>query len=202
VSEGASQVEDVLAPEIVIRRWSTLPIPLCNTDSSQAFQKKNSTMSRLDSFIRRLSAQRDILNAVHEQVNRIEGPILELGLGNGRTYDHLRELFPDRRIVAFDREARAYSSSTPQCENLVLGEIRETIRDFLGTDAALAHADIGTGHDDLDAVTLTWLPHAMADIVRSGGVAISGLPLVHPDLIEMRIPASVPAGRYFLYRRA
>jgi hypothetical protein len=159
-------------------------------------------MSRLDSFIRRLSAQRDILNAIREEVDRIEGPILELGLGNGRTFDHLRELFPDRRIIAFDREARAYSSSTPQCDNLVLGEIKETIRDFLGAEAALAHADIGTGHDDLDAITLTWLPQAVAGSLRSGGIAVSGLPLAHPELIEMPIPASVHTGRYFLYRRA
>lgn len=159
-------------------------------------------MSRLDSFIRRLSAQRDILNAIREQVSGIEGVILELGLGNGRTYDHLRELFPDRRIIAFDRAAHAYASSTPQCGNLVLGEIRETIQGFLGTGAALAHADIGTGHDDLDAITLTWLPQAMAGVLHSGGIAVSGLPLTHPDLIAMPIPATVPAGRYFLYRRA
>lgn len=159
-------------------------------------------MSRLDSFIRRLSAQRDILNAVRAPMAALPGPLLELGLGNGRTYDHLRELFPDRRIVAFDREAKAYSASTPSAENLVLGEIRETIRDFLGIGAALAHADIGTGHDDLDAVTLTWLPQAMASVLQPGGIAVSGLPLDHPELLALPVPASVPANRYFLYRRA
>jgi hypothetical protein len=158
-------------------------------------------MSRLDSFIRRLTAQRDILNAIREPVRSIEGPIIELGLGNGRTFDHLRELFPDRRIIAFDREARAYSASTPDADNLVLGEIAETIKDFLGVGAALAHADIGTGHDDLDAVTLIWLPQAMAGVLRSGGIAVSGLPLAHPELVAVPAPASVPAGRYFLYRR-
>lgn len=158
-------------------------------------------MSRLDSFIRRLSAQRDILNAIRDALDDIPGPIMELGLGNGRTYDHLRELFPDRRIVAFDREARSYSSSTPQVDDLVLGEIKETVRDFLGIGAALAHADIGTGHDDLDAVTLTWLPQMMAGLLKPGGLAVSGLPLEHGELTALPIPASVPAGRYFLYRR-
>ena len=159
-------------------------------------------MSRLDSFIRRLSAQRDILNAVRAPMAALPGPVLELGLGNGRTYDHLRELFPDRRIIAFDREAKAYSASTPSAENLVLGEIRETIRDFLGIGAALAHADIGTGHDDLDAITLTWLPQAMAGVLQAGGIAVSGLPLDHPELLALPVPDSVPANRYFLYRRA
>ena len=158
-------------------------------------------MSRLDSFIRRLSAQRDILNDIGDRLIDIEGPILEFGLGNGRTYDHLRALFADRRIIAFDREVNAYSASTPDAENLVIGEIRETAQDFIGVGAALAHADIGTGHDDIDAVTLTWLPQLMAGVLASGGIAVSGLPLIHPDLIVLPVPTSVPEERYFLYRR-
>ena len=51
-----------------------------------------SAMSRLDSFIRRIGAQRNVLNAVAQRIAAIDGPVLELGLGNGRTYDHLREL--------------------------------------------------------------------------------------------------------------
>ena len=56
-------------------------------------------MSRLDSFIRRLEAQRACLNRAAELIRDIDGFVLELGLGNGRTYDHLRELFPDRDIL-------------------------------------------------------------------------------------------------------
>jgi hypothetical protein len=159
-------------------------------------------MSRLDSFIRRLSAQRDILNSIRDDVGAIPGAIMELGLGNGRTYDHIRELFPDRRIIAFDRVTRSFESSTPDNDNLIVGEIKDTIRDYLGIDAALVHADIGTGHDDLDAVTLTWLPDAVAGLLATGGVAVSGLPLDHPDLAALPIPPNVPAKRYFLYRRS
>ena len=42
-------------------------------------------MSRLDSFIRRMSAQRDCLNHVADLLADVEGPVMELGLGNGRT---------------------------------------------------------------------------------------------------------------------
>ena len=83
-------------------------------------------MSRLDSFIRRLTAQRDILNSITDLVEEIEGPVLEFGLGNGRTYDHLRENFPGRRIVAFDWEVRSYSASTPEAQDMVTGNIRES----------------------------------------------------------------------------
>jgi len=158
-------------------------------------------MSRLDSFIRRLSAQRDILNAVADEVRMLEGPVLELGLGNGRTFDHLRELFPDRRIIAFDRAANAYGPSMPSADNLVLGEIKDTAGGFIGAEASLAHADIGTGYEDKDAVTLTWLPQIMAGTLRPGGIAISGLPLDHADLQPLPLPDSVKEGRYFIYRR-
>ena len=46
-------------------------------------------MSRLDSAIRRLQAQRLCLNAAVAYVEELPGPVLELGLGNGRTYDGL-----------------------------------------------------------------------------------------------------------------
>lgn len=158
-------------------------------------------MSRLDSFIRRLTAQRDILNHLAEDVAQLDGPIMELGLGNGRTFDHLRERFPGRRILAFDRAANASAHSMPPADDLILGEIEETAQAFLGIDAALAHADIGTGYPGKDAITLRWLPQLMAGVVVSGGVAVSGLPLDHPDLVPLPLPAGVQEDRYFLYRR-
>ncbi|OWV84115.1 hypothetical protein ATY78_05230 [Rhizobium sp. R635] len=158
-------------------------------------------MSRLDSFIRRLTAQRDILNSIIELVEEIEGPVLEFGLGNGRTFDHLREKFPGRRIVAFDWEVRSYSASTPEAQDMVTGNIRESGQAFLGIGAALAHADIGTGHDEIDAVTLTWLPQLMAGVLAPNGIAVSGLPLEHAELMALSLPEGIKEGRYFLYRR-
>lgn len=156
-------------------------------------------MSRLDSFIRRLSAQRDVLNHIRGEVQ--DGVILEIGLGNGRTFDHLRSLFPKHRVIAFDRAIGAHGSSIPSPENLVIGEIRETAQDYVGANAALVHADIGTGYDDKDAITLTWLPQLAAGALARGGIAASGLPLEHPDLEPLPLPQTVDAGRYFLYRR-
>ncbi|MBX5012290.1 class I SAM-dependent methyltransferase [Rhizobium lentis] len=158
-------------------------------------------MSRLDSFIRRLTAQRDILNAITDLAGEIEGPVLEFGLGNGRTYDHLREKFPGRRIIAFDWEVRSYSTSTPEPHDMVTGNIRDSGQAFLGIGAALAHADIGTGHDEIDAVTLTWLPQLMAGVLAHNGIAVSGLPLEHPELTALPLPEGIKEGRYFLYRR-
>jgi len=152
-------------------------------------------------MIRRLTAQRDILDMLCSG-EIPEGPILELGLGNGRTYDHLRARLPGRRIIAFDRALAAHKSSIPPEGDLVLGEIRETAEQFAKGEAALVHVDIGTGYEDKDARTLEWLPQLMVRLLKAGGIAVSGLPLVHPELQPMPIPETVPQDRYFLYRRA
>lgn len=159
-------------------------------------------MSRLDSFIRRLTAQRDILNHVQADLDLpVQGAVMEIGLGNGRTFNHLRELFPDRRIVAFDRAMGAHASSVPDEKDLVIGEIAETAQSYIGIEASLVHADIGTGYPEKDAVTLTWLPQLVAGMLAKGGIAVSGLPLEEKSLNPIPVPDSVPEDRYFLYRK-
>jgi hypothetical protein len=54
-------------------------------------------MTRLDSAIRRLMAQRALLDWAAQDIASRPGLVLELGLGNGRTYDHLRERLPGRK---------------------------------------------------------------------------------------------------------
>ena len=159
-------------------------------------------MSRLESFIRRLTAQRDILDMICRDMPLPDGPVIELGLGNGRTFDHLREKLPGRRIIAFDRVCAANLKSMPPEGDLVLGEIRETAKAFIGIAAALVHADIGSGRDDLDAMNLRWLPQLTVDLLAPAGIAASGVLLNHPQLAPLPIPASVPSNRYFLYRRS
>jgi hypothetical protein len=158
-------------------------------------------VSRLDSFIRRVSAQREVLNHVCDLVATLDGPVLELGLGNGRTYHHLRERLPGRRIVAFDRALGAHASSRPETRDLVLGEIDETAQAYRGIGAALVHADIETAYAEIDAETARWLAALMPDLLARGGIAASGLALANPALEPLALPDGVPADRYFIYRR-
>ncbi|OQP84251.1 hypothetical protein BTR14_20090 [Rhizobium rhizosphaerae] len=159
-------------------------------------------MSRLDSFIHRVQAQRDILNHVRDLgLPAAEGVILEVGLGNGRTFDHIRENFPGYRIIAFDRALGAHPASTPGDGDLILGEINETICEVAGIGAVFAHADIGTAYPEVDAQTITWLPDGLADALAPGGIAASGLPLDHPALEPLPLPSGIRPGRYHLYRR-
>ena len=75
-------------------------------------------MSRLDSFIRRLEAQRACLDQAARLIAELDGDVLELGLGNGRTYDHLRELCPDREIYVCERLVAAHPDCVPPAELL------------------------------------------------------------------------------------
>lgn len=159
-------------------------------------------MSRLDSFISRMQSQRAVLNHIKdESMIAPDGMILEIGLGNGRTYDHIRALFPDNRIIVFDRAVGSHPDSTPPEDDLILGDIRETIQQFAGRNVALAHADIGTAYPEKDARTLTWLPQSVAAALAPGGIAASGLPLDHPELEPLPLPAGAEPGRTYFYRK-
>lgn len=158
-------------------------------------------MSRLDSFIRRLTAQRAVLDHLCGMIEGRDGPVLELGLGNGRTYDHLRERLPSRRIVAFDRALVAHRGSVPASGDLILGEIAQTAAGFAGAGAVLVHADIETGYPDVDAGTALWLARLTPGLLDGGGLVASGLALDHPALERLPLPPEVPQDRYFIYRR-
>lgn len=156
-------------------------------------------MSRLDTMIHRLTAQRAVLDSLAQGLPA--GPILEIGLGSGRTYSHLRERFPDRRIIAFDRELAAHPDCRPAAADLILGEIRDTAPALAGIGAALVHADIGTAYPEVDAQTRVWLPGLVASLLAPGGYAAGGLPLDHPDLLPRPLPAGAEGARQYLYRK-
>jgi hypothetical protein len=159
-------------------------------------------MSRLDSFIRRLEAQRLVLNWAGRQIAKHPGLVLELGLGNGRTYDHLREMLPGRAIHVFERRLSVNPRSMPPADMLVLGDMRQTLPVFAlrhGRNAVLIHVDATTGVPERDRVDLAWLPGHVAALAADGALVIAGAALEHPTLTPTALPEGVPAERYFAY---
>jgi hypothetical protein len=149
-----------------------------------------------------MQAQRLLIDLAVLEIAGLEGPVLEFGLGNGRTYHHLREKLPGRRIIAFDIKVTAHQDSVPPPDNLVLGDIRDTAPRYIGCDAALIHLDIGTGIDELDAETQGWLAPLVPRLLAPGGLAISGLALEDCGLEVKPLPDTIEEGRYFYYRKA
>ena len=160
-------------------------------------------MSRLDSFIRRLEAQRACLGEGARLVQGLDGFVLELGLGNGRTYDHLRDLFPGRDIYVFERKVAAHPDCVPPDNHLFLGEARQSIRraaEQLGAVAALIHTDLGTGDHAANTEMGKWLGPALDTLAAPGCWVLANQPLEVARWRRQPEPPGVPKNRYFLYR--
>ena len=160
-------------------------------------------MSRLDSFIRRLEAQRACLDLAADLVRQLDGDVLELGLGNGRTYDHLRQLFPDRKIYVFDRRVAAHPDCVPPAELLLLGDMRDTLQtasELLGSRVALAHLDPATGDGAASRALAAELAPLIMPLLRPGGMLVSEPAIARDELSPVPLPESVAPGRYNLYR--
>lgn len=161
-------------------------------------------MSRLDSFIRRLKAQRVCLNLAPDLIKNLPGVIYDVGLGNGRTYDHMRSLFPDARIFVFDREINAHPDCIPQEHNIFLGDIMTTLPQALRRHfdtVRLMHIDIGTA----DAITNKKIMDKMIPyidkLVTQHGIVISDQPMNSEAFEKLPLPEEVDERRYFMYKK-
>lgn len=160
-------------------------------------------MSRLDFNIRRLQAQRACLNRAAELIRGLPGPVFELGLGNGRSYDHLREILPEREIFVFEREVAAHPDCIPNAAHLFEGDFRETlpaVAERFAHAVALVHADIGSANPERDARLAGFIAEQLPTIVRPGGVVTADRDVGFADADAIPLPDGFPAGTYFLYR--
>ena len=160
-------------------------------------------MSRLDINIRRLEAQRACLDLVAEELRDLPGPVFELGLGNGRTYDHLRQSLPDREIFVFEREVAADPGCLPDAAHLLLGDIHQTLPAAVarfGPSVALVHSDMGTGDAELNGRLAAFVAARLPGLLRPGGVVISDQDLNLEGAEALPLPEDVRPGRYFMCR--
>ena len=157
-------------------------------------------MSRLDSFLRRLTAQQVCLGACVRLIETVPGPVWELGLGSGRSYDHLCHLFPDRDIQVFEHRVSEDAAGLVPSDRIIIGDMRETLAKVAGrasTRPAFVHADIGSGNDIVDAELANFLGGLLPEIMAPGGVVAADRPLPG-KLKPLPLPQDVAAGRYFL----
>lgn len=160
-------------------------------------------MSRLDQAIRRLEAQRLLLDRAC--LGLPEGPVLELGLGNGRTYDHLRQkLGRARAIHVFERHVAVHPDCLPPETLLHLGDMRDTLPEWAaahGAAAVLAHADTGSGDSGASVEFAAFLAGALPLCLAIDAIVLSDQALNDPRLAAGELPGGIEPGRYFIYRR-
>jgi hypothetical protein len=164
---------------------------------------RSASLTRLDSFIRRLIAQRACLDAAVELVAGRPGSVLELGLGNGRSYDHLRARLPERRIVVVEREPRPHPACMPGPQDLVIGTFETVLpraAALLPHDLVLVHADIGTGDAARNACLAGEVAVQLAGFLPQGCIVASDQHLPERRLLPLPVPEGVEPGRYHLYR--
>ncbi len=160
--------------------------------------------NRLDRMIMRLTAQRICLLHGLALIADLPGPILEFGLGKGRTYDFLRSHANGRRIIAFDREIHCPPDCVPPPDDLVLGDFHDTVTgagDHIGELAALAHFDVLGGEDLSAGATLAaWLSTAVDPLLAEGGVVISDRVMSNPRWRPLAPPPGGGDRGHFMYR--
>lgn len=162
-------------------------------------------MSRLDSFIRRLEAQRLCLGDAAARSAKLPGVVLELGLGNGRTFDHLREICKGRDIYVFERQVAAHPACIPTPDRLFLGDFTATLPQALARlgagAAAFVHVDLGSGDAAASAGLAAAISPRVAELMAAGAVLVSDQPMSARGLASLPLPAGVKPGRYFMAHR-
>ncbi len=157
-------------------------------------------MSRLDSMLRRFTAQRDGLNWAASLIEGLEGDALDMGLGNGRTYDHMREIMPERRLWVMDRVLQCHPSCVPPEEDFLQGEAEDGLARLkeIGAKIVISHYDFGFGVKEKDVEEAQRFSPLIAEVMAPNGVIVSGQPLVGFDAVKG--PDHIAPDRYYFYR--
>jgi hypothetical protein len=162
-------------------------------------------MSRLESLLTRLQAQAACLDWAFREIVGKAGIVFELGLGHGRTHDHLRRHLPGRDIYVFDREVDCYPDCAPDSDHMILGDLAETLpraaRRF-ARQVAFVHSDIGSYGPDHNIMMSALVSCALPLALAPAALILSDLPLMIEDATQLDLPPGVRGDRYFIYRAA
>ncbi|WP_417700643.1 class I SAM-dependent methyltransferase [Pseudophaeobacter sp.] len=161
-------------------------------------------ITRLDLFIDRMVSQRACLDFGIRETASLSGPVFELGLGNGRTYHHMKHNVTGRDLYVFERAVASHPDSTPPEDRVILGDVRETLPEALkrfGATASLIHADLGGHNRDKNDAFARLISPLVEPLLAVGGLMVSSDRMYFDALREMPLPSEAVAGRCFIYRR-
>jgi len=159
--------------------------------------------SNLERMIDRFATQRACIDRALALIRDLPGPILELGLGKGRTFDHLRTYAPGRQIFVFDRGVYAAPELRPDADHFIEGDFRATLPHALetvGGPAALVHADIGSDDPARDAALAADLAPLIDALAQDGTVILSDRELPAPGWTDLPLPEDAGTWPYFMWR--
>lgn len=161
-------------------------------------------MSRLEDLTHRFLTQQAVLDRAVELIASIEGIVVELGLGKGRSFDHLRERLPGRDIYVFDHELSCEPELAPASEFRIFGEIRSTLPAFcerFAGRAALVHSDIGTRHRARDMPLVEFVAENLDRLLKQGAVVASDRPMENAPWTRLPYLREMARFPYHMYRK-
>lgn len=161
-------------------------------------------MSRLDLFIDRMVSQRACLDDAARLTSGLPGVVFELGLGNGRTYHHMREIMPKREIFVFERAVASHPDSTPPDSHVLLGDVFETLPAALarfGSQACLIHADLGGHNAEKNDQFARAISPLIEPFLAKGGLMVSSDRMYFDTLTAHPLPQDAVEGRCFIYQK-
>jgi S-adenosyl-L-methionine methyltransferase len=162
-------------------------------------------ISRLERLLFRIDAQHKSLGWAFDEIEGLPGLVVELGLGHGRTYDHMRRHLPDRDIFVFDREIDCFADCRPDDAHLVLGQLADTLpaaRARFGGKAILVNSDVGTYDDGYNIAVAELVSQHLPPLLARGALVLSDLPLRLTGTQTVAPPAGARDDRFFIYRAA
>jgi len=159
-------------------------------------------MSRLTRMIARLTTQQACIELAARLIADRPGVVLEIGLGKGRTIDHMRDVMPGREIFAFDRFVHAPAVAVPDDDHLFLGDFRATLAEppeRLRGQAVFAHADIGSEDREADAVLAPIVADLLARWLQPGAIVATDRAMDRQGWQPLDDVPDLP-WPYFIYR--
>ena len=164
-----------------------------------------SKLTRLDRLLFRLEAQRICLHWAFDQIAGIPGVVFEMGLGHGRTYDHLRTHLPDREIYVLDREIDSFDDCVPPDDRFLMGDIADTLaevgRGRFSGKVILAHADLGSYTEEHNFAMIAKLNGNLPSVLAPRAIVISDLPLELAGVRRLPLPLELARTAIFFIAR-
>lgn len=160
-------------------------------------------LTRLEKTLYRLEAQHACLAWAFDQIAERSGIVFEIGLGLGRTFNHMRHHLGAREIYAFERVINAYPDCMPDDDHLIIGEIEETLplaaEKFKGK-VVLGHSDIGSFDKENNRIMAGLISQHLPAALAPGAIVMSDLPLDLPGCQAVPLPPGAREDRYYLYQ--
>ncbi len=159
-------------------------------------------LTKIEKFARRLPVQLEYINQAIEETKDMDGTILELGLGGGRTLEYL-EKKTSSPILVFEKSTHSTLKNNRTTTQLVRGDFFTTIPqtcEEMNVDVRMIHADIGTSDYIGDISRFDPLCKIFTKIVPTGGVVICDRPLNFPSF-KLLANAHESGWPYYLWKK-